>query len=136
MYQFPTLRRTFYSLKSTEAVLLFSFIRKLLNMIFSFLFVHDNIPLLLRPVNWFALETNWLFSLLSDRQYISHRLRGFMWLIKRSKIVFYYYSGIFNSKSNFCRKIYKSSHQTCSIRKGDLRNFAKFTGKYLCQSLF
>ena len=29
-----------------------------------------------------------------------------------------------------------SSHQTCSVRKGVLRNFAKFTGKHLCQSLF
>ena len=24
----------------------------------------------------------------------------------------------------------------CSARKGNLRNFAKFTGKYLCQSFF
>ena len=30
----------------------------------------------------------------------------------------------------------RSSHQRCSIRKGVLRNFAKFTGKHLCQSLF
>ena len=31
---------------------------------------------------------------------------------------------------------FKSSHQRCSIRKGILRYFAKFTGKHLCQSLF
>ena len=30
----------------------------------------------------------------------------------------------------------RSSHQRCSIKKGVLRNFAKFTGKHLCQSLF
>ena len=30
----------------------------------------------------------------------------------------------------------RSSHQSCSLRKGILRNFAKFTGKHLCQSLF
>ena len=30
----------------------------------------------------------------------------------------------------------KSSHQRCSVKKGVLRNFAKFTGKYLCQGLF
>ena len=30
----------------------------------------------------------------------------------------------------------RSSHQKCSIRKDVLRNFAKFTGKRLCQSLF
>ena len=30
----------------------------------------------------------------------------------------------------------RSSHQRCSIIKGVLRNFRKFTGKHLCQSLF
>ena len=30
----------------------------------------------------------------------------------------------------------RSSHRGCSVRKGALRNFAKFTGKQLCQSLF
>ena len=31
---------------------------------------------------------------------------------------------------------FKSSHRRCSVRKGVLRNVVKFTGKYLCQSLF
>ena len=30
----------------------------------------------------------------------------------------------------------RSSHRRCSVRKGVLRNFAKFTVKHLCQSLF
>ena len=30
----------------------------------------------------------------------------------------------------------KCSHQKCSVGKGVLRNFSKFTGKHLCQSLF
>ena len=30
----------------------------------------------------------------------------------------------------------RSSHRRCSVRKGVLRNFAKFTGKRLCQGLF
>ena len=30
----------------------------------------------------------------------------------------------------------RSSHRKCSISKGILRNFAKFTGKYLRQGLF
>ena len=34
------------------------------------------------------------------------------------------------------QKAIRSSHQRCSVRKGVLRNFAKFTGKHLCQSLF
>ena len=31
---------------------------------------------------------------------------------------------------------HRSSHRRCSVRKGVLRNFAKFTGKHLCQSFF
>ena len=30
----------------------------------------------------------------------------------------------------------RSSHQRCSVKTGVLRNFAKFTEKHLCQSLF
>ena len=33
-------------------------------------------------------------------------------------------------------KIFRSSHQRCSFKKDVLRNFVKFTGKHLCQSLF
>ena len=32
--------------------------------------------------------------------------------------------------------LYRSSHQRCSVKKGVLRNFAKFTKKHLCQSPF
>ena len=32
--------------------------------------------------------------------------------------------------------IVRSSQQRCSVRKGVLRNFTKFTGKHLCQSFF
>ena len=32
--------------------------------------------------------------------------------------------------------LYTSSHQRCTIEKGVLRNFTKFTGNHLCQSLF
>ena len=35
-----------------------------------------------------------------------------------------------------CLSSSRSSHRMCSVRKGVLRNFAKFTGKRLCQSLF
>ena len=33
-------------------------------------------------------------------------------------------------------QIYNCSHRRCSIWKDVLKNFAKFTGKHLCQSLF
>ena len=32
--------------------------------------------------------------------------------------------------------IYRSSHQRCSMKKGVLRNFGKFTGKHLCRASF
>ena len=32
--------------------------------------------------------------------------------------------------------INRSGHQRCSVRKGVLRNFAKFTGKRMCKSIF
>ena len=30
----------------------------------------------------------------------------------------------------------RSRHRRCSLKKGVLKSFAKFTGKHLCQSLF
>ena len=33
----------------------------------------------------------------------------------------------------FPEENYRSSCQRCSVKKGAPRNFAKFTGKYLCQ---
>ena len=42
-----------------------------------------------------------------------------------------------NNKCTFylCYSL-RSNHQRCSVEKGVLRNFTKFTGKHLCQSLF
>ena len=39
-------------------------------------------------------------------------------------------------KKEFCCCRFRSSHRTCSMKKGVLRNFAQFTGKHLCQSIF
>ena len=33
-------------------------------------------------------------------------------------------------------RINRSNHHRCSIKKGVLKNFAKFTGEQLCESLF
>ena len=38
--------------------------------------------------------------------------------------------------SNLIAVLCRSTHRRCSLRKGVLRNFAKCTGKHLCQSLF
>ena len=48
-------------------------------------------------------------------------------------------NSIFNIHNPYGIKLltrFRSSHRRCSIRKGVLRNFAKLTGKHLCQSLF
>ena len=42
----------------------------------------------------------------------------------------------FLTQPQCCLTFSRSSHQRCSAKKGVLRNFAKFTGKHLCQSLF
>ena len=49
--------------------------------------------------------------------------------IKHQELLLYLLSGRFDFT---CR----SSHRRCYIKKGVLGNFAKFTGKHLCQSLF
>ena len=41
----------------------------------------------------------------------------------------------FDSPKQLLKPI-RSSHQRCSVKKGVLRKFAKFTGKHLCQSHF
>ena len=45
------------------------------------------------------------------------------------------FPGKTNKQSRWC-VIDRSSHWSCSVKKGVLKNFAKFTGKHLCQSLF
>ena len=42
----------------------------------------------------------------------------------------------FSGRDSYIIMRCRSSHQTCSLRKSVLGNFLKFTGQYLCQSLF
>ena len=44
----------------------------------------------------------------------------------------YFYLNILRNWTTVCR----SSHQGCSVKKGVPRNFTKFAGKHLCQSLY
>ena len=39
-------------------------------------------------------------------------------------------------EADFKTYLGRSSHRRCSVRKDVLRNYAKFTGRHLCQSLF
>ena len=41
-----------------------------------------------------------------------------------------------NHATNSVSECFRRSHQRCSMKKGVLRNFTKFTGKHLCQSFF
>ena len=41
-----------------------------------------------------------------------------------------------NAEYHIVRRKEEAVAQTCFVKKGVLRNFAKFTGKHLCQSLF
>ena len=60
--------------------------------------------------------------------------------IRRNKLTvkdhFTFVDEILTENSDFYLASFRSSHQRCSLSKGVLRNFAKFTGKHLCQSLF
>ena len=64
---------------------------------------------------------------------------------KPSRHIFYYkkatnkkyYCKFSNLHINFSQSIIiRNNHRRCSIRKDVPRNFAKFTGKHLCQGLF
>ena len=44
--------------------------------------------------------------------------------------------GVLKTLSDIYDGAFRSSHRRCSVRKGVIRNFAKFAGKHLCQSLF
>ena len=52
--------------------------------------------------------------------------------VSRFQVIFSY----FIKRLCFLYINFRSSHQWCSIKKGVLKKFAKFTGKHLCQSLF
>ena len=57
-----------------------------------------------------------------------------IFLSYRFSEVFIFY---WNIVKVFCKRyMFRSSHQRCSMKKGVLRNFKKYTGKHLCQGLF
>ena len=52
------------------------------------------------------------------------------------KLCFFQLKFIWENHSFLKLKKVRNNHWRCSVRRGVLRNFVKFTGKYLCQSLF
>ena len=78
---------------------------------------------------------------------IRRKLRIWSYLLKKSLMEnFFFYALYIQLHFIFSRTclylyllgyyIFRSSHRRCSLKKGYLRNFAKFTGKHMCQSLF
>ena len=84
-------------------------------------------------LNWIALRFHSLHnSPFHEKTYNSENFR------RKSLLLTMKHFSFQNSKlcNRMVSSINRSSHQRCSIRKGILRNFAKFTGKRLYQSLF
>ena len=76
------------------------------------------------------MRSNWNFRICNFTKYVYTSL-----FIR----TYSFYSALGPPKAFIFRPkyiLYRSSHQRCSLRKCVLRNFAKFTGKHLCQSLF
>ena len=70
-----------------------------------------------------------------EQLFIRAYLYGCFWVILLS--YFNFYSVGDSAVSFFCivQVPFVDSHQRCSIKKSYLKNFTKFTGKHLCQSL-
>ena len=62
----------------------------------------------------------------AEHLFLTTSLGGCFWLFK---LVFMIYCFIRLPIMQYRLSIVRSSHQRCSVRKGALRNFAKFTGK-------
>ena len=73
-----------------------------------------------------CIRNKWVNTLLFQWKHVSY--------IKHSCIKIDYTFVLNNTIWGMTR--FRSIHQRCSVKKGILRNFAKFTGKHLCQSLF
>ena len=60
----------------------------------------------------------------------------YVWCLKFYKVDWNQCKCLKLDKVDWNQSDYRSSHQRCSLRKGVLRNFPKFTGKHLYQSIF
>ena len=89
-------------------------------------------------MSWAIFQRTWLWLLVVVLEFFNSRSCIQHWSVSR-------FSLARNTQISVTRKdrikqitfqISRSSYQRCSIIKGVLRNFAKFIGKHLCQSLF
>ena len=63
------------------------------------------------------------------------KLDNFCWMIIYMNLIRLNKVSLVNIYNLIWNKYYRSSHQRCSIKIFVLKNFAKFTGKHLCQCL-
>ena len=92
------------------------------------------IPFFVEASTWIQLDTSVSLINISLSQLNSTMIKTKVMIRLNKKICFGFIS--LQNKWIIYITIGRSSHQRCSIIKGVLRNFAKFTGKHLCQSLF
>ena len=86
-------------------------------------------PFALLPTNWFILQINWLVS-----PWLKHWVNLFLWEEKtKPKII----SALqLNSKKWMINDHFRSSRSQMFFKISVLKNFANFTRKHLCCSLF
>ena len=79
---------------------------------------------------WNIANGNWLYeNWIEMKKFLFARENTPHYIWKMLKIIlFYSFLSFFDSS--------RTHHPRCSVKKGVLKNFAKFTGKHLCQSLF
>ena len=63
-------------------------------------------------------------------------LYSFTFTRSLGRLDFHSVEDIIDEFKHYILLIFSSSHRRCSVRKGVLRNFSKFTGKQLYQSLY
>ena len=76
-------------------------------------------------ISFFTEETYFLKSMLTLIFDLVHGDEGVQFI-----------SVLLDDELSWLHCLSRSSHQRCSMKKGVLRNFIKFTGKHLCQNLF
>ena len=84
-------------------------------------------------INWFFSQFHvtslFLYPSKNRKPLVFYLFRGY-----RTRLVTW--NGLIMFQRDITMKHFRSSHQMCSVKKGFLRNFTKFTGKHQCQSLF
>ena len=89
--------------------------------------------LIIAMICWFKLANAWKLAFL-EKQVWS---RKWNWFWSWAKVALLCNGCIIKRKVLMLKATnYRSSHQSCTVKEGVLKNFANFTGKHVCWSLF